>query len=71
MKEDREALIAQKRKEEKDKLKNHYGNLKFKPNKAAVEAYDLTKQVQNLAKSVDGPVPNENSMLKLLQSPEQ
>ena len=33
MKDEREAKIAQKRVEEKNKLKNHYGALKFKPKK--------------------------------------
>ena len=45
MKEEREALIAQKRQEEKNKLQNHYGKLKFKPNIEAIEAYDINKQI--------------------------
>lgn len=45
MKEEREALISQKRQEEKNKLQNHYGKLKFKPNKEAIEAYDISRQV--------------------------
>ena len=45
MKEEREALISQKRQEEKSKLQNHYGKLKFKPNKEAIEAYDISRQV--------------------------
>ena len=43
MKSEREALIAQKRQEEKSKLKNHYGKLKYKPNREAIEAYDINR----------------------------
>lgn len=63
MKEEREALIAQKRQEEKSKLQNHYGKLKFKPNIEAIEAYDINKQIQKLANnnSADSATPKDNN----------
>ena len=55
MKDEREAKIAQKRVEEKNKLKNHYGALKFKPKKPEpliginTGSMELSRQVNQLA----------------------
>lgn len=78
MKEERESQIALKRLEEKSKLKNHYGQLKYKPNKDAIEAYDINSKLKQLAQSVDGKVPKESnngnsnsSLIKQITTPEK